>query len=554
MPLRAAHGRPAKSGMTTRAEETGEQDVELRLSRRLVGLHVGGVLLLIFVVLSTVGWISAEHNRLAVQSSESMVQGGINSFRARLRTLVRDYSIWDEAYAAAVANDRRWLYRNIGNAVTEIGTLDLIVFVNPKTGEPFGWQRGSPDEGETGLLPPDLLARILTDLDIEGSDRRPSTLLARRDGKPWAFSAVRVVPVEGVPADVPREMLPIQIHGLELSGIRLERIGEGLLLDSLRLTERPEPGEAQVPLVDYAGRTIAYVSWPPPHPGASILRRVAVPLGAALAFITLVSAISSSYAVRSARRLEQALRAARAADLSKTEFLSNVSHELRTPMNGILGVAQLLQTTELDAEQKELVSVLFSSANAQMALISDLLDFSRMESGNRQLVDEPFVPAAVLKDLAEMIRVAAAKKGIAFSADHRALDGLTVSGDERAFRQIVTNLLGNAVKFTDHGGVELRVRVACADDMAEVRVAVTDTGRGIPAEALPYIFDRFYQADSSLTRATEGTGLGLAISESLARMMNGRIDVESEPGVGSTFTFVTSFPIVDTAGPVRDAA
>lgn len=539
--------------MTGRGGDAGERAGEVRLSRRLVGLHVGGVLLLILVVLSTVGWISAEHNRLAVKSSESMVESGISSFRTRLRTLVRDYSIWDEAYQAAVTNDRDWLYRNIGNAAAEIGTLDLIVFVNPDMGAPFGWRRGSPEDGETGLLPPGLLARILTAVEPESADRQPPTLLARRDGRPWAFSAARVVPVDGAPEGVPREALPIQVHGFELSGDRLDRVGQGLLIDELRLSDHPEPGQAQVPLVDFDGRTIAYVTWAPPHPGASILRRVAVPLGVALAFIAGVSAISSFYAVRSARRLEQALRAAQAADQSKTEFLSNVSHELRTPMNGILGVAQLLQTTELDAEQQELVAVLFSSANAQMALISDLLDFSRMESGNRQLLQEPFMPAAVLKDLAEMIRVAAAKKGIAFSADHRAIDGLVVVGDERAFRQIVTNLLGNAVKFTDHGGVELRVRLVGAD-AAEMRVAVTDTGRGIPAEALPYIYDRFYQADSSLTRATEGTGLGLAISQSLARLMGGRIEVESEPGVGSTFTFAVRFPIVDTAGTARDAA
>ena len=209
---------------------------------------------------------------------------------------------------------------------------------------------------------------------------------------------------------------------------------------------------------DYAGEVITYVAWDPPRPGASILRRVALPLGLALLVVAIVSGISSNYAVRSARRLERALLAAKAADQSKTEFLSNVSHELRTPMNGILGVAQLLQTTELDGEQQELVSVLFTSAHAQMALISDLLDFSRMESGNRQLVEEPFEPAAVLKDLTEMIRVAVAKKGIGFESDWHTLADLTVRGDERAFRQIVTNLLGNAVKFTERGGVELRAR------------------------------------------------------------------------------------------------
>ena len=541
--------------MTRRQEDFGDRDGEVRLSRRLVGLHVGGVLLLISVVLSTVIWISAEHNKLAVQSSERMVQGGINSFRTRLRTLVEDYSIWDEAYDAAVSDDRDWLYSNIGTAAAEIGTLDLIVFIDPTAGEPFGWTDSSPPEGETGLLPADVLAQIMDSLSggMDENGRFP-TFLAIREGVPWAFTAARVVPVEGPPAGVAPELLPIQVHGLRLAGDRLKRIGQGLLIDDLSLSDTPVRSMAEVPLVDYAGRTISYVTWMPPHPGASILQRVAVPLGLALALITVVSAISSTYAVRSARRLEGALRAAKAADQSKTEFLSNVSHELRTPMNGILGVAQLLQTTDLDGEQQELVGVLFSSAHAQMALISDLLDFSRMESGNRQLAEEPFAPSAVLRDLGEMIRVAASKRGIAFSSDVRALEGLTVSGDERAFRQIVTNLLGNAVKFTDHGGVELRARVVTEGDAAEVFVAVTDSGRGIPAEALPHIFDRFYQADSSLTRSTEGTGLGLAISQNLARMMGGRIEVESEPGIGSTFTFATRFPVVDTAGPVRDAA
>ena len=191
-----------------------------------------------------------------------------------------------------------------------------------------------------------------------------------------------------------------------------------------------------------------------PRPGASILRQVALPLGLALLLVAVVSAISSGYAVRSARRLEHALQAAKAADRSKTEFLSNVSHELRTPMNGILGVAQLLQTTQLDEEQRELVGVLFSSANTQMALISDLLDFSRIESGNRQLVNEPFVPAQILSDLEEMLRVVADKKGIGLDARWDPRGGSTVRGDGRAFRQIVTNLLGNAVKFTERGRVD----------------------------------------------------------------------------------------------------
>jgi signal transduction histidine kinase len=541
--------------MNGRPEESGDRDGVMRLSRRLVALHAAGVLLLVFVVLSSVAWISAEHNKLALESSERMVQGGINSFRMRLRLLVKDYSIWDEAYAAVITDDRDWLYSNFGTAVVEIGTLDMIVLAGPGMSEPFGWRTGSPEQGETGLLPPELLAQIREALNSDMTDgSQPPTLLGLVDGAPWAFAATYVTPMAGPPAGITPDKLPIQIHGQRLSDERLRQIGRGLLINDLALAEQPEPGKARIALTDRAGQTISYVTWEPPRPGASILRRVALPLGVGLLAIAVVSTVSSRYTVRSARRLEKALQAAKAADLSKTEFLSNVSHELRTPMNGILGAAQLLQTTELDGEQQELVAVLFSSANAQMALISDLLDFSRMESGNRQLVSEPFEPAAVLKDLSEMIRVAVAKKGIAFESDWHTLAGLTVVGDERAFRQIVTNLLGNAVKFTDRGGVELRARVTRQDERAQVVVEVIDTGRGISAEALPYIFDRFYQADSSLTRSTEGTGLGLAISQGLARLMGGRIEAASEIGVGSTFGFSASFLLADAAGGERDAA
>jgi signal transduction histidine kinase len=392
-------------------------------------------------------------------------------------------------------------------------------------------------------------------LETVSSDNGASgTILADLEGEPWAFSIARVIPVEGLPAGVLPADLPLQVHGLRLSPERLDSIGHTLRVEGLTLVDAPARGQAAIALRDDDGQVIRYVAWEPPRPGASILRRVTLPLGLALLLIVGVSAISSAYAVRSARRLERALHAAKAADRSKTEFLSNVSHELRTPMNGILGVAQLLQTTRLDDEQKELVAVLFASATAQMALISDLLDVSRMESGNRQLVSEPFEPAEILKDVTEMMRVAADKKAIGFDGDWSALDGLTVRGDSRAFRQIVTNLLGNAVKFTDRGGVRLAAGLERAGDRAGLTISVADTGRGIPAEALPHVFERFYQADGSLTRGVEGTGLGLAISQNLARMMGGRIEVVSAPGQGSTFDLRLDLEVAAAGGEARDAA
>jgi signal transduction histidine kinase len=261
--------------------------------------------------------------------------------------------------------------------------------------------------------------------------------------------------------------------------------------------------------------------------------------------------------VRSARRLERALVAAKAADRSRTEFLSNVSHELRTPMNGVLGAIQLLEMTELDAEQRELVALLMSSATAQMSLISDLIEVSRMDSGNRKSESVPFAPEAVLGEVTDMMKVAASKKGIRLETDWEELDGLCVHGDAQAFRQIVTNLVGNAVKFTDAGGVIVQAAAAARDggDGARLTVSVADTGPGIPEDALSRVFERFYQVDGSMARVTEGTGLGLAISEKLAHAMGGEISVSSELGTGSTFVLSVAFDVVEEPeAEVSDAA
>ena len=519
---------------------------ELRLSRRLAALHLGGILLLVLVVFGSVAWIAREFDKLAVELSQSQVRSAITSFRARLNGTVRDYSAWDAAYEAVLAGDRDWLYRNVGTAVSEVGNLDLIVFVVPGS-RPFGWRAGSPAAGEADLLPTALLNAVVGLLDADTAGGPSHTLIARYDGAPWAFSVAQVGPAGVAPAD-----LPLQVHGRKLSETRLARIAGNALVDGLALAEAPRDGQAAIPLTDYNGTIIRYVVWDAPRPGIGILRQVAPPLGLTLLFVIVVSTACSRYLVRSARRLERALQAARTADQSKTEFLSNVSHELRTPMNGILGVAQLLDTTELDDEQRELVKVLFASANTQMSLISDLLDLGRLDCGNRQLVEEPFEPARVLQGLSEMMRVAAAEKAIRLDADWEALAGLTVRGDERAFSQIVTNLLGNAVKFTDEGGVELSAGADRDGDRVGVSVRVGDTGRGIPAEALPHVFERFYQVGTT-SRRTEGTGLGLAISQNLARMMGGRIEAASVPGIGSTFTLSVAFEVVSGA-EARDAA
>ncbi len=528
---------------------------ELRLSRSLAFLHFGGIAALMLVVVVSVYWVSVQHNSLAKDSSESLVKSGFESLLLKIRTVVRDYSVWDEAYAAVDQFDPEWLYRNIGTGVTVMGTLDLIVIFDPLSGREVGWIETSPENGEVGLLSQDALATVngLVN-DARGTDTVIGSAFIMLDDQPWMIAAAHVQPFEGIPTGRIDETLPVQVHGLRVSEDILNQVGGSLLIDDLHISTTAPADLASIPLRSVDGDPIAYVVWSPPRPGASILRQITVPLALALLAVAAIAAVSSRFAVRSAARLEQALIDAQAADRMKTEFLSNVSHELRTPMNGIVGVAQLLQMTDLDEEQRELVGVLASSADTQMSLISDLLDLTRMESGNRQLQIARFEPARVVRDTVEMVRPTARDKNLALELELAPLDGLTVLGDGRAFRQIMTNLVGNAAKFTERGSIHVKGEVTRTGNDAELVLQVRDTGRGIPPEHLRRIFDRFYQVDGSQTRDAGGTGLGLAISQSLSHMMGGHIEVQSTPGTGSTFTFRVRLPIAPADAALQNAA
>ena len=340
-----------------------------------------------------------------------------------------------------------------------------------------------PVEGEENLIPADLLAKLLS---LIGTSTTPGMetegTFALMNGAPWAFAVTTVHLVAGVPAGETEETLPRQIHGLQITEALLNQIGQNHLMENLDLAAEPQPGLASLALTDGDGAPIGYAVWMPSRPGANILRRVALPLSLALLGASAIAAVMSSFTVRAARQIEDALASAQAADRSKTEFLSNVSHELRTPMNGIIGVAQLLTLTGLDDEQKGLVEVLNSSAQVQMSLISDLLDLSRIESGNLQLCTEAFVPAEAIRETTDLIRPAAAQKDLTLDLDCSGLDSVCVMGDARAFRQIMTNLIGNAVKFTRSGQVAVKADVARNADRAALAITVTDTGPGIAPE------------------------------------------------------------------------
>ncbi|MDP3637229.1 MAG: PAS domain S-box protein [Azonexus sp.] len=250
--------------------------------------------------------------------------------------------------------------------------------------------------------------------------------------------------------------------------------------------------------------------------------------------------------MRGLEQLVDARHAAEAASLAKSNFLANISHEIRTPMNGVIGMADLLLGSPLTAEQRDFAETIRHSADGLLGLINDLLDFSKIEAGKLELEHIPFSPAALLRDILALLTHQASSKNITLNADSGPGIPLELLGDPGRLRQILINLVGNALKFTPAGSVHIQMDCLTAPSTpAQIQLAFTirDTGIGMSRATIADLFSPFYQADASTTRRFGGTGLGLSICKRLVELMGGEISAQSTPGSGSTFHFQLPFQL-----------
>jgi signal transduction histidine kinase/ActR/RegA family two-component response regulator len=348
------------------------------------------------------------------------------------------------------------------------------------------------------------------------------------------------------------------VSGRRVDARLLALFSDDLGIDGIRLDTTAPDLAVSAPILSPDGERLGALVWRPARPGAEVLTQaggyILTALGLLLlATLALAFRISRLFArVQGNDRmlrdtmveLTEARDLAQAANSAKSQFLANMSHEIRTPLNGVLGMAQVLERSELSAEQRDRVRVINSSGKALLAVLNDILDLSKIEAGKLKIETVEFELWDVVSAVYESYHDLAASKGVTLTVELKPELRGTYLGDASRLRQILLNLVSNAVKFAEGGAVELRVERAAA----EVTFSVSDHGIGIPANKIAGLFEKFSQVDGTVTRRAGGTGLGLAISRELAGLMGGRMSVESIEGQGSTFSMTLPLtPVVRSA-------
>ena len=523
------------------------------LSRSLLILAISGMGLLGLSLVA--GARSAD--RYSGEFERRQIQSGLATRLDELAALVMPQVTRDAAVVHLHNRfDADWANRNIGTFLNEADGFELVEIVDHSDRSIFSAVDGDSTRtipsGRGSIALPQLIENIRVRERQRGTLLRraksqkmiaapiQATAVSRIDGQPYAIVATLVQPDFGTALPIGPHA-PIVFAADALDETFLANIAARyLLIDAVLVTPAlpRKPEQAEEIITDAAGRPVLSIRWRQHKPGTAMREQTWVYMSAVFVFFVLSITLIHLAVARANRELlmkevalEAALANAEHASQAKSQFLANMSHELRTPLNGIIGLMDLLRQRQTDSQCREMTDTVIASGRTLELVVNDILDVSRIEAGQMAFEIAPFSLGDVMGNVVDLHAATATAKGLRLeltTAD--GADG-TYLGDRTRIGQIVSNLISNAIKFTAEGGVSIAVRRR----QGGIRISVSDTGIGFDRSTASRLFDRFEQADVSVSRKFGGTGLGLSICHSLTGMMGGRITVRGSPGKGSVF-------------------
>jgi signal transduction histidine kinase/ActR/RegA family two-component response regulator len=504
-------------------------------------------------VLSLVLWSRSVDAQTLAREEELVRQGLVTAISEVEAALVTE-TTWDEAVLYLDnRRDMAWADANLDDfyalgfnfsELTILGAQDEPIYHRQD-------RQRAPLNGATTDVFQGLLANVRTaeaqrpPLDAETApwatmpEPIQSSAFAVVDGRSVLATATLIQPNAGAAMPAERKGL-VMLTLLPVREVSIDLLAERFQLADMRTglgDARLQPGDAQVRMDVIGSEAPLVLAWTPQTPGAMLLRNSILPIIAVLLTFGAVGAVMVVRARNAWREQAQAQR-------TQTEFLANMSHEIRTPLNGVCAVAAALEATPLTPVQRNMVEIIRSSGISLERLLSDLLDVARMETGSVRVSHEAFNLAEAARTLETLMRPRAEEKGLTLSLDIAPEAEQLVMGDPVRLKQVLANLMTNAIKFTERGEVRVSVR-PLADD--RWRLQVDDTGMGFDPARKAELFKRFAQGDASIGRRFGGMGLGLAISRELVELMDGEIDADSRPGGGATFWAELPLPPADPA-------
>jgi signal transduction histidine kinase/BarA-like signal transduction histidine kinase len=540
---------------------TASRQANYWIDRKLIAVAI----LAIVIFLGSLAELGRYVDALARQREEAQARNALRGVIQEFADRVPPQIDWDEALLnIGNSYDESWVTTYVGYYFCSTLKFNAVFVLDADNRMVFGMQ-GERLADRSDFAPFQDAARSLVADVRQQEDRRgplhgpiriggdisqpiQASKLTRIGGAVMILSATLVQPDRGnVLPNGPQA--PIVVTAKQVDVDFLKVLADRLLFRDMRMAPEPVPDGASINLSDNAGQELGWISWKPERPGGylasvfllPVLIGVSLPLGLYLhsrrTSRKLAIAIEELSVARDAAA--EAREAAEAASRVKGDFLANMSHEIRTPMNGIIGMNSLLLETELTAEQRKYAEIVHHSGEALMVVLDDILDISKLAAGKVELETIDFDLAATVESAVLLLTAQALEKAIELRLSIEPDARSRYRGDPTRLRQILLNLIGNAIKFTDRGGVWVEVSQAAPPvdgGPARMRFAVKDSGIGMPDELCSRMFDKFSQADSSITRRYGGTGLGLAITKQLVELMGGEIRATSELGIGSCFT------------------